>query len=289
MTFDTERGLITGYTYKNVRLLERGPQPDFWRASTDNDRGAWRSLERRAETDPSLDYTVWRNQGSAWKTEKAEVNSIDETSARITVQGELSETGARYDISYLVYGNGDVIIECSYTPVKKTIPMMPRFGTELILSPGLENISWYGRGPAPTYIDRDYEKVGVYSSAVEDQWYEFSRPQENSNKADVRWVTLTNKNGIGLMAVGSPLLSVSAYHSSKQEMEAADYSFQLPQHKQVWLNLDLKQMGVGGVDSWTDRAFPLPQYRIDANRSYTYRYRLSPIADQAHTKLQYAF
>lgn len=167
--------------------------------------------------------------------------------------------------------------------------MMPRFGTELILSQGLENIAWYGRGPAPTYIDRDYERIGVYQSTVAAEWNEFAKPQENSNKTDVRWVALTNKDGVGLLAVGSPLLSVSATHYTKKEIEAADYSFKLPRHPEIYINLDLKQMGVGGVDSWTGRAFPLPQYRIDGNRPYTYRYRLMPISGDFSTRITEAF
>ena len=63
------------------------------------------------------------------------------------------------------------------------------------MSAGLERIAWYGRGPAETYIDRAFERVGVYSSTVADQWVEYSRPQENGNKTDVRWVELTNARG----------------------------------------------------------------------------------------------
>ena len=174
-------------------------------------------------------------------------------------------------------------------PVKEKIPMLPRFGMELILPPGLENITWYGRGPAPTYIDRDYERVGVYKSTVDKQWNEFSKPQENSNKVDVRWIALTNEEGIGLLASGSPLLSVSASHYPKQEIEEADYSFKLVRHPQVYLNLDLKQLGVGGVDSWSGRAFPLPQYRIDGNRPLTYQYRLTPVSGDFSTRITETF
>jgi beta-galactosidase len=156
--------------------------------------------------------------------------------------------------------------------------MMPRFGMELILAPGFENIAWYGRGPAPTYIDRNYERVGIYSSTVDNQWNEFSKPQENSNKVDVRWVALTNRNGTGLLATGAPLLSVSAYHYPKDEIESSDYTFRMTRRQQIYLNLDLKQMGVGGVDSWTPNAYPLQPYRIRGDAAYSYRYRLKPIS-----------
>jgi beta-galactosidase len=289
MTFDSHSGLIADYFYKGIKLLDRGPRPDFWRAMTDNDRGGWRSLSYQVKKDPSLDYTIWRDQGDAWETVGAVVQEIDDNSARITVRGTLDKAGAEYEMRYIVYGNGDIIVECSYEPDKENIPMVPRFGMELILSPGLENIEWYGRGPAPTYIDRNYERVGVYRSTVDREWNEFSRPQENSSKADVRWVAATNKDGIGLLAVGSPLLSVSAYHYPKNEIEAADYTFKLIRHPQIYLNLDLKQMGVGGVDSWSGRAFPLPQYRINGNQPYTYRYRLTPISGDFSTRTTEVF
>ena len=81
--------------------------------------------------------------------------------------------------------------------------MMPRFGTELVVAPGLENLAWYGRGPKETMIDRDFERIGVYRSTVDKEWVEYMRPQENGNKTDVRWVKLTNAAGIGIMATGA--------------------------------------------------------------------------------------
>jgi beta-galactosidase len=107
---------------------------------------------------------------------------------------------------------------------------------------------------------------------------EYSRPQENGNKTDVRWVTFTNADGLGLRATGLPLLSVSAAHASKRDIEAAEYSMQLPRRAEIFVNLDLKQMGAGGVDSWSRNAWPLQPYRIPADQAYSYRYRLTPVA-----------
>jgi beta-galactosidase len=277
MVFDKQLGLITAYFYKGNLLLERGPRPDFWRAMTDNDIGALRASRPAALRDPSLDINVWREQGSSWKIREARVRRIDESSAFIALSGELAAVGARYNMNYTVYGDGEIVVEAVYQPGEKPVPMMPRFGTELVLAPGYEDMTWYGRGPAPTYADRDYERVGVYRSTVDREWNEFSRPQENSNKVDVRWVTLTNEKGIGLRATGMPLLSVSAYHYPKSEIENADYSFRMTRRPQVYLNLDLRQMGVGGVDSWTPDAWPLDPYRIRGDQPHSYKFRIAPV------------
>ena len=154
---------------------------------------------------------------------------------------------------------------------------MPRFGTELVAAPGLENLTWYGRGPVETYIDRRFERMGVYRSTVDKEWVDYMRPQENGNKTDVRWVALTNSQGVGLLAVGSPAFGVSARRYSKQDMEQAGYTFQMVRKPQVFLNLDTTQMGVGGIDSWSANAYPMEPYRIMSGQPHTYRYRLSPV------------
>ena len=168
-------------------------------------------------------------------------------------------------------------VEAAYQPGSAPMAMMPRFGLELVVSPGLETIEWYGRGPLETYSDRAFERIGVYSSTVGEQWVEYSRPQENGNKTDVRWVTLTNQAGVGLMAIGDPTLSVAASHVTKDDLEGADYSFKLPRRPEVYLNLDMAQMGVGGIDSWSRNAYPLPAYRIASDQAHRYRFRLKPV------------
>lgn len=276
LLFNKKEGVITSYIYKGTVLLERGPRPDFWRAVTDNDTGAWKSMRGFAEKNPALNIRLWRNAGSLWEVTNTSVAKIDERSAKIAVEAKLPEIGGTVAMNYMVYGSGDVIVETRYQPGNEKRAMMPRFGTELIVAPGLENITWYGRGPAETYIDRQFERVGVYKSTVTKQWVEYSKPQENSNKTDVRWVALTNAQGIGIMAIGAPAMEIAARHFTKDDMERAGYTFQMQPHPEIFLNLDWKQMGVGGIDSWSQNALPMEPYRIPSDQTYTYRYRLAP-------------
>jgi beta-galactosidase len=150
---------------------------------------------------------------------------------------------------------------------------------ELVVSPGLEKMTWYGHGPAETYVDRQLERVGVYSSTVSKEWVDYSRPQENGNKTDVRWVALTNDSGLGLLAEGMPLLSVAARHARKDDIEKASYSFEVPWRPETYLNLDLRQMGIGGIDSWSPNAYPMEPYRIPSDHEYSYKYRLRPLSN----------
>jgi beta-galactosidase len=277
LRFDKQNGVLQQYVYKGVTLLDRGPVPDFWRAPTNNDRGGWKAVREGAERDHALDIQVWQEAGPRWDVKDVSVEPIDSASARVTVHAALPVVDAAYTMTYTIYGTGDVVVECAYQPGSAKLAMMPRFGSELVVAPGLENLTWYGRGPKETLIDRAFERVGVYNGTVDDQWVDYMRPQENGSKVDVRWVTLTNPQGIGLMAVGDPTLSVSARHYTKDDMENAGYTFQMKRHPETYLNLDWKMMGAGGIDSWSRNAYPMPPYRIAGSEAHSFRYRLTPV------------
>jgi beta-galactosidase len=290
--FDKKAGVITSYTYKGAALLERGPRPDFWRAGTDNDRGAAKSVRDQIARDRTLDLNLWRNAGPRWKVNKAEVKRIDDSTASIEVSASLAGVDASYSVRYRIHASGDVIVECRYTPgTSIKMPMMPRFGTELVVAPGYENIAWYGRGPVETYNDRNFERIGLYQSTIDKEWVAYSRPQENGNKTDVRWVALTNQQGAGILAVGASTLSVAARHFAKEEVDRAGYDFQMARHPQVFFNVDRAQMGVGGIDSWSRNAWPMRPYRIAPDAPHDLRYRLSPVSSvaEAEKKAREAF
>jgi beta-galactosidase len=281
LVFDRLQGTIGSYSYNGVKMLDRGPIPDFWRAMTDNDLGAWKSAVNAARKDPKLDVSVWRHAGPSWSVKDVQARRIDDGTAQVIVQADLPLTGAKYAMTFTIDGRGEVIVEGAYAPGAGPVAMMPRAGMELVVSPGFENLRWLGRGPAETYIDRQFERIGVYQSTVRKEWVEYSRPQENGNKTDVRWLSLTNDQGLGLMAIGDPLLSAGAMHATKDDLEQAAYTFELPARQEIRLNLDLKQMGVGGIDSWSRNAWPMEPYRIAGDQPFRYRYRLVPVTGTA--------
>ena len=116
LRFDKQSGFLTQYRYRGVDLLERGPRPDFWRAPTNNDRGAWKVFSERAATDKSLDIKLWKDAGPLWEVKNVQVTRLSPSSARVVVSAGLPVVGAQYSINYTVYGSGDVIVECKYVP-----------------------------------------------------------------------------------------------------------------------------------------------------------------------------
>jgi beta-galactosidase len=195
---------------------------------------------------------------------------------RIAVDAELASARSGYSLTYTVYGTGDLVVDVAYEPGDLKLPDLPRFGMQTRLVPGFERVEWYGPGPEETYIDRRDLPVGVYKTTVTDNYFSYSQPQESGNKVEVRWVALTNGAGIGLLAVGQPLFAVNALHHSAEDLDQAGHDHHMPARSEVFVNLDLKQMGLGGDDSWG--ALPHEEFRLPASTPYSYRFRLRPFS-----------
>lgn len=268
--FNKIDGTLEAYYYKNQRIIDQGPLPDFWRALTDNDIGSMRDGKYHEQS--VLD---WRSAGD-WQLRDFTAENIKDGSVKVTFKGYLPVPAMEMSISYIVYGDGSMDVEMNYKPGDKKMAIMPRLGTQLTLAPGFDQLTWYGPGPQPTYQDRNFEKVGVYNSTVEEQWIDYSRPQENGYKTNVRWVDFRNKAGLGLRFSGDPLIGVGAAHHTKDEILRSRYSFQLVKHPEVFVNIDYAQVGVGGTNSWSKGGLALEEYRIK-NEPVVFRYRIQPV------------
>jgi beta-galactosidase len=155
----------------------------------------------------------------------------------------------------------------------------PRYGVRFAMSGQFDNLQYYGRGPWENYCDRKTASfVDVYESKVAEQYFPYVRPQENGYKTDLRWLALTNENGNGILISGNPLFSGSALHNSVNDFDQdikKNYKHinDIKPEDKVFLTVDLKQMGVGGDDSWGAR--PHPQYILPA-KNYHFNFRLYP-------------
>ena len=141
------------------------------------------------------------------------------------------------------------------------------------------HISWFGRGPQENYWDRKTAAfVGLYEKTAEELYFAYASPQENGNRTDTRWIAFADEKGNGLLATGMPLLSWSAIpytmEDLSQDLRGSKHTIDLKKNNFISVNLDFKQMGLGGDNSWG--AWPHPQYRLPA-KEYSYEFKLSPI------------
>ncbi len=269
ITFDPATGQMTSFTHRGFELLLQGPRADFWRAPTDNDFG--NDMQKRC--------AVWRTAGTAMTLDRFAVRQAGRTQVQVDALFSVPAGGSSLRTSYRIMGSGDVIVEQAFVPGGTDLPELPKFGTQLILPGSFTEIEWFGRGPHENYCDRyTGSAVGRYRMPVAEMYHPYIRPQENGTRTGVRWVALTRDDGVGLLASGLPLLSINAQHYLTEDFDPGEekaqrHTFHVKPRDLVCLNLDWRQMGVGGDTSWGAR--PHEEYTLEPE-PYTYRFRLRP-------------
>jgi len=241
--------------------------PNFWRVPIDNDNG--NGMPKR--------LGAWRDAGPRRSVTSVEAKQLGPQIVRIIVETSIPVgTGSTCKNVYTVYGNGEILVETTFTPGGNKLPDLPRFGMQMAIPGRLNKLTWLGRGPQETYWDRKTGAAfGLYSGRVGENIHRYVRPQETGNKSDVRWAALTDPEGFGLVAIGMPTIDISAWPFTMQDLENAKHINELPQRDIITVNLDYKQMGVGGDDSWGARTHP--EYTLPT-KPYRYSFRLMPCA-----------
>ena len=257
-------GVIESYKFQGRQLIAKPLTPNFWRAPTDNDNG--NRMPRR--------QSVWRLAGPGRIIQKIEAVRAGPAEIEVRVESLLPAGKSELILLYTVYGSGEVLVENSFKP-GMAMPNLPRFGMQMGMPGEFKTLTWYGRGPHESYWDRKTgAAVGLYSGKVKDQVHPYIRPQETGNKTDVRWFKLTADTGTGLLVTGQPHLSISAWPFTMEDLEAAEHTFELRERDFITVNIDYKQMGVGGDNSWGAR--PHAEYSLPA-KAYGYSFRLKPL------------
>lgn len=269
---DLKKGLLYDYEIDGKQPINKWqyPEPAFWRAPNDNDFG----------NKMPLNMGVWRTAHYNKTIKNISVGEKTEKGLPVKIEYILNDIQVLYTIEYLILDDASIQVTASIDLDGKSLPELPRFGMRMEVNRNYDNLTYYGRGPEENYIDRWTSTfVGKYESKVADQFYWYSRPQETGNKTDVRWLTLTDQNGVGLEVTGVQPIAFSALHSAPEDLDPGltrklQHSIDILPRKDVILHVDLKQRGVGGDNSWGE--LPHYEYRM-LDKKYTYSYTLKLI------------
>lgn len=266
---DKVKGALTSFQYKGTELVQSSLEPNFWRALVENDWGRLSVLE------------TWRYAASKRKVQDVTVKKITDHAVQITMKALLpTSVESQFENIYTVFGNGDVEVTSILTPGKGLQGQIPVIGMQMAMPAGFENLTWYGRGPEENYWDRNTGSfVGVYKSTVTEQATPYVKPSEMGNKTDVRWMSVTNAEGLGLMVMGDPLIEMSALHYTTEDLGTKTHYNELQKLDETVLHLNYKQRGLGVGSCGPDT---LPQYTLFPNKVYEYSMRLKPITTQSH-------
>lgn len=267
LTISKKEGIITDYTVDGLtQLIKNGPVPNFWRAPTDNDKG--NGMENRCG--------AWRNAGSKRSVGNCTVTKISDKETKVDFSIGLPQAGSSsMTMSYTVYASGDVVVEYTVSP-DASKSELPNVGTLFTIPGGMEKVTYFGRGPHENYVGRRTGAyMGVYTTYADSMTIPYMVIGETGQRTDVRWATLTNSAGIGLMIVGSPVMEFSAQHYTPEQLTNVKLPWDLSRDNDITLRVDYQQMGLGGVDSWGSK--PMDDYMLFSKNKYSHKFRIAPL------------
>ncbi len=271
--FSIADGGLVSYKYAGKERIEAIPKPNFWRAPTDNDIGSlmpmryaqWKIaslyLNNRIPGDPQPEVPepeVFETEGTLTVTYTYHMPTTPESSCRL---------------SYQVFADGHIRVTLSYDPVPE-LGDMPEFGLLFKLNADQDRMTWYGLGPEDTYADRKKGgKLGLYEKQVRENMAAYLVPQECGNKEEVRYASVTDEKGRGLlfeMTRENGPFAFSALPYTPHELENASHPYELPEVHYTVVRIMKAQMGVGGDNSWGARTHP--EFLLDVSQKVEFSF-----------------
>nr|WP_315251115.1 glycoside hydrolase family 2 TIM barrel-domain containing protein [uncultured Flavobacterium sp.] len=273
LTVDKTTGSITKYSVKGTDYLASPLKINFWRPETENDKAYRNYMKKTNERE-------WMRTAEQLKVTKT--NAVSEKGKiTINVSGFIEQPKTEVNLVYTILGNGYVKVNYSAN-IDKNTPDVPKIGMQFDISNAYQNVNYFGKGPQANYQDRNTGALlGIYSGSVNTMSYGYIVPQEYGNHMDTRWFTVLNSSGKGLLVKGENPINFSVLPYSTQNIEDAKHTNELKERDVNTVNVDWKQMGVGGDNTWSFKAEPHPEYKIKGG-VYNYSFYLIPIENKTY-------
>jgi len=250
ITIDKIHGSLSKWTINGNTILAQPFHLTAWRAPTDNDA--------------AHDAQQWAHWGLDVLESQVRSISIDKIDSKhkyvqVTVESYISPPilawGFETTTTYRIDDSGSIDIIIHLKPTGPAPKTLPRIGLEAHLDKRIEDVAWFGRGPGESYSDKkESQKLGIYSHPVNDMHTSYEIPQENGNRADTRWVRLTDRQGAGITATmyepADDTQRMSPFHFSAQHYSAADlqnaaHPCDLVAREDVVVRFDAAHAGLG--------------------------------------------
>jgi len=275
IVFDKKEGLLESYRFRDEIILNSGARENYFRAPTGIDaaQGDWNSFA-----------TMWYQAGLDRLIRKAEgvtAYQADESRVILEVQSYIAAEGVKSGISssirYTIDGSGAMEVE-NWVDADISLPPLPRIGVTFTLPRSFDELTWYGRGPHENYPDRKTSAhIGLYKSSVDEQHYPYILPVECGGKEDVRWLSLRDKRGMGIMVEGFQPFHFDAHRNSVEDYYKAKHTIDLIPRDRIWLNIDCTHSGLGGDNGWTKNIHK--EYQVQPGK-YQYRFTIRPLTEK---------
>ena len=266
--FNYMRGGIESLVSGGREWMYRAPQPTFWRALTDNDRGSQFHLKSGCWLAAD---TFIRVTGAAVAVDGKEIAlpvppennryTPEETAESVAVTflfETLTVPATKVSVTYTVTADGTINVACRYFG-QEGLPQLPVFGLRMIMPTHATGFTYEGLS-GETYPDRMAGGVpGVYEVKglpvtpymvpqdcgmhMDTKWVEIRRNTQQANTANPAESSLK-------ITMDKAPFAFSCLPYTAEEIEHATHIEELPPARRTVLCVYGAVRGVGGINSW---------------------------------------
>ena len=269
--FSKTQGTLSNYSYNGTSMLSKPLLLNVFRLPTDNDG-------RQSGT--------WDNMGLRKLTVKGTGAEVQPSDDGKTVNVALNSTytgqnGTTFDVllDFIVCADGTLMVN-SFIKPSATGVIIPKIGFRLEMPSAMEQLSWFGRGPWDSYRDRKEACLpAIYTSTVTDQREDYILPQEHGTKQEVRWMSLSNAEGKGLLFVAPDQMAASAVHFRPEDNytkngDRKKHTYQFLSCTSTVVSLDAATRGLGNASCGSE---VMEKYELRAQNT-AFRFFIIPFS-----------
>lgn len=284
LKFNKKVGTITDLNYFETPVLKTKPEA-IYGIKPETNMISWDTISNSSVAGPMLnifrapldnDYQFGGGPGPKWRNAqlwnmRPEVKNItvEKDGDALKIQEDIESKApkgyaVRQHTVWKINGNGFIDVTTDFDPDKLNYSLA-KLGFLMEMPEGFENVNFYGTGPHENYRDRLHSAaIGRYETTVDDMFVPYLRTQDCGNRSNVRWFTVSNHNGVGMMVVADSLMSFSALHYTPLDLEKANHPYELTRRKQTILTVDLQHLGLGGGSCGPG---PMKQYLLNTEKA----------------------
>lgn len=271
-------GLIKSYIMDSKELFVEGPKLNFFRPPTEND------------IRDQVGNRTWEAAGlNQLKTiaDKALVTQLQDGSILILCPMKLVGKNhiIQAQIQYQFFEDGSFQVSPSVS-IPKSIRAVAKVGLQMKMPKEYDYAAWYGLGGVSTYPDRQSAgRIGFYQMPVKDIYDQnLVVPQENANQSQIRWASVYNEKGLGLIMSGDVRMNFSAYPYSDFDIQHARHQNELFEADFVTVNFDAEMTGLGTATCGPG----IDEKYIPRAGNYTFSIQFRPVNNLSKSSLNYA-
>lgn len=263
--FDLYNGTFISVSKHGVNMINKPLGFNIWRAPIDNDRKI---------------KLKWLEEGydrAHMHVYEASVTDQGESSVDIKVNfslgGHTKPPVLRGLANWRVLGNGEIRLKVE-AEVREDLLFFPRFGLQLTMPAGSEEVEYFGNGPHESYVDKQQStRKGKYLTTVDKLFTPYIMPQENGSHNGTDWVIVSNEQGMGLKFTGVKPFSFNASHYTPKDLTDAKHAYELVRRDETIVHLDYKMSGVGSNSCGPEL---LEAYRLD-EKQFAFELNIMPM------------